>query len=146
MSMTLIDRLTDVHDYPRLDADNFEQFVEQTPQCALFFTEDPTSFPESNDVAVILPELAQRFGGSFTPAVVARTYEREVSKRYGVREWPTLVFLRRGEYLGAIARVQNWSEYLEQIQGILTSAPQRLPTVGIPVVAAASQRSEEAQS
>lgn len=137
MSMAMVDRLTDVYGYPRLAAGNFAQFVEHTPQCVLFFTEDPASFPETNDVAVILPELVRHFGGSFTPAVVARDYERTVDKRYGVRQWPTLVFLRHGEYLGAIARVQNWSDYLNQIQDILAGEPRRPPSVGIPLVAAA---------
>ena len=135
MSMQLIERLSDTLGYALLDAENFEEFVAHTPQCVLFFTENPTSFPESSDVAVILPEIVRQFGDRLTPAVVARNHEREVSKRYGVREWPTLVFLRRGEYLGAIARVQDWNDYVLLIQDILDGETRRAPTVGIPVVA-----------
>jgi hydrogenase-1 operon protein HyaE len=137
MGMQLIERLTDTLGYALLDADNFEQFVAHTPQCVLFFTENPASFPESSDVAVILPEIVRLFGDRLTPAVVSRGHEREVSKRYGVREWPTLVFLRHGEYLGAIARVQDWNDYVLQIRDILAGETRRPPTVGIPVIAQA---------
>lgn len=137
MSMQLIERLTDTLGYVRLDADSFEAFVADAQQCVLFFTENPASFPESNDVAVILPELVRYFGGALTPAVVSRAHERAVSKRYGVSEWPTLVFLRHGEYLGAIARVRDWSDYLRQVSEILADEPRRPPSVGIPVVARA---------
>ncbi|AOU97393.1 hypothetical protein BI364_04770 [Acidihalobacter yilgarnensis] len=134
MDMPLIDRLTQTLGYTLLDADNFEDFVAAAPQCVLFFTEDPASFPESNDVAVILPEIARRFAGRLVPAVVARGYEREIDKRYGVREWPALVFLREGEYLGAIARVQNWQDYVAAIEEILAGDTHRPPGIGIPVV------------
>lgn len=135
MSMQLIERLTADRGYALLDAHNFEDFVARTPQSVLFFTENPASFPESCDVAVILPEIVRRFGGQLTPAVVSRNHERQVSKRYGVREWPTLVFLRRGEYLGAVARVQDWNDYVSRIRDMLAGETSRPPSVGIPVVA-----------
>lgn len=143
METQLIDRLTQTLGYALLDADNFEDFVADTPQCVLFFTEDPASFPESNDVAVILPEIARRFAGRLIPAVVARGYERQIDKLYGVREWPTLVFLRKGEYLGAIARVQNWQDYVAGIEEILARDTRRPPCIGIPVVG--QPRAEEAR-
>ena len=57
MNSPLINRLIDELGYPLLDDDNFEGFIEQTPISVLFLTEDPKRFPESLDVAVILPEL-----------------------------------------------------------------------------------------
>ena len=70
MTSPLIDRLVDELGYPVLDDDNFEDFITSTPYSVLFLTEDPKRFPESLDVAVILPELIKRFG-QLTPAVVS---------------------------------------------------------------------------
>ena len=70
MNSPLINRLIDELGYPLLDDDNFEGFIEQTPISVLFLTEDPKRFPESLDVAVILPELIKQFP-QLTPAVVS---------------------------------------------------------------------------
>lgn len=136
MSMTMIERLIEERGYPRLDADNIDDFIEDTPECVLFLTENPRHYPESNDVAIILPELLKVFGRRLKPAIVAREQEKEIAQRYGVRQWPTLVFLRDGEYLGALPRVRNWDEYLTQIRDLLDGETRRPPTVGIPVVTA----------
>jgi hydrogenase-1 operon protein HyaE len=45
-----------------------------------------------------------------------------------------LVFLRDGEYLGVITQVQNWDDYLREIQRLLDSEPVRAPGFKIPVV------------
>lgn len=132
MSSPLIDRLVSELKYPLLTADTFQAFVAAQPVSVLFFTEDPTSFPESQDVAVILPELIATFGTLLTPAVVAREFERTLQKQYGFGVWPTLVFLRRGEYLGAISRVQDWSDYLNQINSIINAEPTTPPAWRVP--------------
>ena len=134
MTSPLIQSLTDQHGIPRLSADDVEAFITSHHQVMLFFTENPVQFPESNDVAVVLPELMKVFGDQIAPAVVATESQRELQKRYGFKTWPSLVFLRNGEYLGVISRVQNWSDYLQQIKSILGSEPSRPPTIGIPVV------------
>ena len=135
MSSVLIDRLVNELGYPRLDESTIDGFINGHRHCVLFFTEDPRSFPESNDVAVILPELTKHFAGRLAAAVVAREAERTLMKRYGFQAWPALVFLRRGEYLGAITRVQDWTDYLEQIEQLLAATPSRPPVkIGIPVV------------
>ncbi|MCG8429043.1 MAG: hypothetical protein MI754_16930 [Chromatiales bacterium] len=129
-----IENLIQQHGLPELSTETLDQFLEQHHQVMLFFTENPDQFPETNDVAVVLPELMKVFGDRLSAAVVALKSQRELQKRYGFKTWPSLVFLRDGAYLGVISRVQNWSEYLQEIESILSLEPSRPPTIGIPVV------------
>ncbi len=134
MSSLLVQRLFNDFGYPEIDGDNHDEFVEQSGVCVLFFTGDPNKFRETNDVAVILPELVQAFEGHLRPGVVARSFEVKLQMRYGFKAWPALVFLRDGGYLGTITGVQNWTDYLQKIQSLLASEPSRPPGFKIPVV------------
>jgi hydrogenase-1 operon protein HyaE len=132
MSSHLIEQLVDTHGYTLLTEETRDDFLNQTEHAVLFFTEDPTRFHESNDVAVVLPELIKVFGDQITPAVVDRRIEKDLQKAYGFRAWPSLVFLRRGEYLGAISRMSDWDDYLSNIRSILASEPSSPPSIAIP--------------
>ncbi len=129
----LIDRLIEELKYPLLDLSNIDAFLEEHEYSVLFFTEDIKRFPETNDVAVVLPELLTVFP-NLKPAVISRDDEKKLQSLYGFRAWPALVFMRGNEYLDAITGIQDWSEYLSQIKTILTSEPKRPLSVGIPVV------------
>ncbi|MBY4677397.1 hypothetical protein [Marinobacterium arenosum] len=133
MSSPLIDRLVDDYGYPLLDGDSFDGFVERQPYSLLFFSEAPARFPESNDLAVILPELVKAFP-QLSVAVIARSAEKALQGRYNFQQWPTLVLLKQGRYLGQISRVQNWDDYLSEIDRMLALEPSRNPGIGIPVV------------
>lgn len=126
MSSPLIQHLTDELSYPLLNADNFDAFIEQAPYSVLFFTEQPKRFPESNDVAVILPELVKQFP-QLSPAVVSTDCEKSLQGRYAFNVWPALVFLKDGEFLGTITKVQDWNVYLAEIGSILASDPKPNP-------------------
>ena len=76
-----------------------------------FFVTTRCMFPESHDVAVILPELIKAFSGRLQAAVIAKPIERELQARFRFTSWPSLVFLRNGEYLGVIAGIRDWQEY-----------------------------------
>ena len=134
MSSPLINRLVEQLDYPLLDQQSFDEFVQAQPFSLLFFTEEPKRFPESNDVAVILPELVKAFP-QLSPAVIARDSEKALQARYNFSQWPTLVLLSRGRYLGQISRVQNWDEYIQQIDHILKLIPTRDPGQSAPTPA-----------
>jgi hydrogenase-1 operon protein HyaE len=138
MSSPLIDRLTDDLGYPKLDAEGFETFIQAAPFSVLFFTENAARFPESNDVAVILPELVKRFP-MLSAAVIDTAFEKTLQGRYNFTVWPTLVFLKEGRYLGAIPKVQNWDDYVREIEILLTLEPRRDPGIGIPVVSVGSE-------
>ena len=95
---------------------------------------DPVRFPEGVDVAAVLPELMKCFPGRFAAAVVPRDSEDAVAKRYGSQRWPTLLFFRDGQYVTAIAGMQDWDVYLNGVAAALAMPPSRPPTIGIPVV------------
>ena len=61
--------------------------------------------------------------------------ERDLQLAYGFSAWPALVFIRDGQYLGAITGIQNWSDYLQQIDALMVAEAQPLHTVRVPVVA-----------
>jgi len=140
MSHPLIQRLLEDYGYPEVNLDNHKDFIGRPGVSVLFFAGDPKSYRETTDVAVVFPELVRAFGGQLRPAVVTRVFEveQELQRHYGFREFPTLVFLRDGGYLGAISRIRDWSEYLQLITELLAAEPRRAPGFKIPVVSGAS--------
>lgn len=134
MSSPLIERLQSEFNYPTVDASSLNDFLKTHACTVLFFTEEPSRFPESNDVAVVLPELVKAFRGQFTPAIVARSDEKKLQSLYGFQSWPALVFLRGQNYLGAITGIQDWGVYLDEINTLLAAEASRPPAIGIPVV------------
>jgi len=138
MPSPLIDNMIEKHGYPVLETDTAEAFVDANDEVVLFFAENPTQYPESNDVAMILPELVKAFGARFQAALVGKSAERGLQARYGFATWPALVFLRRGQYLGVITQVQNWDDYLRDIQRLLDAEPSKPPGFKIPVVSEAA--------
>lgn len=133
MPSVLINNMIEQYGYPRLDLESFDDYINNQEECVLFFTEDPARFPESNDVAMILPELVNEYGSRFAAAVIEPGAQRELQTRYGFNEWPALVFLRNGKYLGTITRVRDWIDYLKMINDILTSEPGIAPGFAVPV-------------
>jgi hydrogenase-1 operon protein HyaE len=136
MFSPLVQNMIEHHGYPVLTESTLPGFLESSGEVVLFFTENAEKFPETNDVAMILPELVKAFGGRFSAAVLALADQRKLQMQYGFREWPTLVFLRNGDYLGAISRVQDWNVYLLEINRILASAPSAPPDFLLPVAGA----------
>ncbi|MBX9612553.1 MAG: hydrogenase [Burkholderiales bacterium] len=103
---------------------------------------DAVRFPEGQDVAAVLPELMKSLPGRFAVAVVPRDSEDAVARRYGSQRWPTLLFFRDGQYVTAIAGMQNWDVYLKAMAAALAMPPSRPPTIGIPVVSQTGQSSD----
>ncbi|MEL6977836.1 MAG: hydrogenase [Pseudomonadota bacterium] len=115
----LIEALIETEHWPRLDAESVEGFIAGDGVRVLFLTGDPAKNLETNDVAVILPELARAFGGAFQPAVVDRSIEDEMRQRFEIWPTPSLIFLRGGKLIGSIPKVRDWDDYLERIRVIL---------------------------
>ena len=136
MNHPLIQQLFDRHHYPEITLDSHDEFIRQPGVSVLFFAGDPQRFRDTTDVAVVLPELDSAFAGRLQPGVVAPAAERELQLHYGFSAWPALVFLRDGDYLGAITGIQNWADYLQQIQALMEAGAQPLHTVRVPVVSA----------
>jgi hydrogenase-1 operon protein HyaE len=80
---------------------------------------DPARWPEAIDVAIVLPELIDAFQGRLRGAVIAREAESELGARFGVRVLPTLILCSKGETLGLIAKIQDWSVYIDCIAKLI---------------------------
>jgi hydrogenase-1 operon protein HyaE len=107
-------------------------FSSANEYCVLFFAGDADRLMESNDVAVILPELIKASGGALVPVVIARQSERILQRKYRFSAFPALVILRRGDYLGAITRVRDWADYMREIAEIMTRKPSTPPPFKLP--------------
>ena len=132
MTSPLIERLFQEHGFPEVHLDEVDGFAADAVAGVLFLTGDPVQFPETLDVAVVLPELASAFAGHLRPAVAAREDEKSFQLKYGFRRWPALVFVRDGGYLGVITGIQNWSDYLRQIAGLLEQQAKPPPGFKLP--------------
>nr|WP_284701406.1 hydrogenase accessory protein [Rhodoplanes tepidamans] len=109
----------------------------------LFFAGDPAAHRETPDVAVVLPELLAAFRGRLRAAVVARTAEDTLKRRFHVAVLPSLVMTRGTEPLGVLPRICDWADYTARIAVWLDPsapvlAPSRGPQVEIVTPARAS--------
>lgn len=137
MSMhPLAERLITAHGAMPLTRATMDEFLAQPGDQALLFCGDPVRFPEGADVAVVLPELRAAFAGRFGLGLVLPEDEDAIACRYGVQRWPTLVFVRDGQYVAALPGMRDWDDYLRDVAQALDAPVSRAPTVGIPVVAA----------
>ena len=84
------------------------------------------------------PELRAAFAGRFGLAVVTPEDEEAIARRYGVQRWPTLVFLRDGQYVTALSAMRDWDDYLRDVAQALQSPVTRAPGIGIPLVSSSS--------
>lgn len=137
----LVARLVDRFAAEWVGHDTHDDFVAGPGDRVLFFTGDAVRFPESVDVAVVLPELQAALRGPggappFRVGVVRRRDEDALARRWGSQRWPCLVFLRDGAYVGALPGMHDWTDYLAQVRALLAAPATRVPGVGIPVVAA----------
>ncbi len=99
--------------------DTLDTFLKDNGDVILMVPGDHERLLEVDDAAVILPELVKASNGHLTPAVMARKDERIAQRSYRFSSFPAFVFLRQGGYLGAISRVLDWADYVEQINDIL---------------------------
>ena len=127
-----IQNMIERHGYAAPSGDALEAFIRTHDEVVLFFAEGIKRLPEADDLAVILPELVAAFDNRFAVAVVPLPDHRELQLRYRFMKFPTLVFLRDGDYLGAISGVFDWSDYLVDIERILASAPSEPPPMTLP--------------
>lgn len=118
-----------------VDGASHDAFSARPGDQLLFFTGDPVRFPECLDVAVVLPELQRAFPGRFGVGVVRRGDEDTIARRWGAQRWPSLVFVRDGQYVGTLSGMMDWTDYLARVAALLDTTPSRPP---IPLMGAAS--------
>lgn len=134
----LIQRLVDAFNYPLLEGEAYAAFTEQAGNTVLFCSGDPVHFPESLDVAVVMPELDKALPNTLRFGICAKSEEQNAKAQYGFNQWPTLIFLRDGEYVGAISGIQDWADYLTEIETLLNKPTSRPPSIGIAISSAQS--------
>jgi len=137
MTHALIDRLLQELNYPEITLDNHDAFVELPGLNVLFFPGNPDTVKDATDVAVVLPELVATFAPQLNPGIITDTYGtgQKLKQKYGFSHYPSMVFIRDGEYVGTISRIQDWADYLSKINVLLESPARRPPGFSIPVVA-----------
>lgn len=132
----VMQRLIDRFDATRIEADTLADFLDRPGTRVLLLAGDPVQFPEGLDVAVVLPELRSALAAEFAIGVVAPDSQDAVARRYGSQRWPSLVFLRDGQYVTTLSGMHDWTEYLKLVEAALAMPVSRAPTIGIPVVSA----------
>ena len=138
MSHPLIERLLTDLGYVEVSLANHDSFVSESGLNVLFFPGDATTVRDATDVAVVLPELVEAFDGQLRPGVVTDVFgdSKVLKRQYGFTEYPALIFIRSGDYVGTIMRVQDWGDYLDRINALFAAPPKRAPGFSIPVVTA----------
>lgn len=121
----LLERLVTECGVPEVDSASVDAFLSAPGDAVLFFAENLVQYPESADVAVVLPELMRAFGGRFRAALVARVSERELQKRFGFARWPALVFVRDGDLVGTITGIHDWDEFVARVRAMLAAPTRR---------------------
>jgi hydrogenase-1 operon protein HyaE len=132
----LLARFCSELDAPTLDPDAYDAWAGRPGHALVFFSEDPVTYRETLDLAVIVPELARAFAGRFRAALLLPDAARTISARYGFRRWPAIVLLRDGAYVGAIDGLRDWSDYTDELARLLDAEPTRPPSIGIAVTTA----------
>ena len=132
----LVERLVSVHGATWVDETSIGAWAAEGGDRVVLFAGDAVQFPEGQDVAVVLPELQRCFPGRFKVAVVPREIEQDLAKRYGSQRWPTLLFLRDGQYVTTLCGMHDWDDYVREMARALAMPISRAPTIGIPVVSA----------
>lgn len=125
-------------DLPEVDAATVDHFLggadEAGAVAVLLSAGDPIRFPEAIDVAVVLPELIAAFGNRLRGAIIARCDESALGQRFGVRVQPTLIFVAKGETLGLIAKIQDWSVYVDRITKLIDRPRRQGAVVAVTIV------------
>lgn len=127
MPSPLVRALVQRHGLPSLDEESLDGFLREGGHALLLFAGDPKQRMESDDVAVVLPELLKAFAGRFRGAVVALTAEERLKPRFQVVMAPSLVVVRGTDTLDVIAKIRDWSEYVARLTAALAPDAAPLP-------------------
>jgi hypothetical protein len=107
--MMPLERLRTLSTITEVDPEHASAFVRDPLPGMLLIPGDPLR-PEVNDVAVVLTELVERFP-AIRVAVASIGQEATMRGRFGVAAFPALLFVKGGEVVTALSRMQAWSAY-----------------------------------
>lgn len=122
MSHPLLTRLTEEFGWPLLDTpDALAAHLAQPGLHCLFIPGDAKRNLETADAAVILPELRQTFQGRFDCALVGDALEAGLREATRVLKTPSFLFYDGEVFLGGVAKIRDWDDYMTRIPQILTA-------------------------
>lgn len=130
MPSLLVENMLQRTGLPRITADTYTTFLAAHPQVVLFFCENPERYPESNDVAMVLPEILKEFP-QLQGAIIDSSFERELQKQFDFTRWPALAFFVNGDYRGNMTGIQNWDDYTGRIPELLSDTPTTIPLINL---------------
>jgi hydrogenase-1 operon protein HyaE len=134
MPSALIRALATRHGLPTVDANSIDAFLAPAPDrpevTILFFTGDPAQRSESDDVAVVLPQILRAFEGQLRAAVVSRTAEDALKSRFHVFVMPSLAITRGAIPLAVIPKIKDWSDYVRIVLAALAPGAPALTSSG----------------
>lgn len=136
LTSALVERLVEQFGASWVDETSIDAWAAEGGDRVVLFAGDPVQFPEGLDVAVVLPELQRCLPGRFKVGVVPREREDKLARRFGSQRWPTLLFLREGQYVTTVSGMHDWEVFIERVTQALAMPVSRAPTIGIPVVSA----------
>ncbi len=132
MFSPLIETIIERENLPVVTSETLGDFAQGNGDTILFVTGDASRHVEVNDVAVILPEILKASNRALKAAVLDRDSERKIQTTYRFSKFPSLIFLRDGEYLGTIQKVLDWQDYIIEINTILAGDPKPIPAYKFP--------------
>jgi hydrogenase-1 operon protein HyaE len=135
VTSALVARLVEQFGASWVDETSIDAWAGEGGDRVVLFAGDPVQFPEGLDVAVVLPELQRSLPGRFKIGVVPRESENALARRFGSQRWPTLLFLRDGQYVTTLSGMHDWEVFIERVTQALAMPVSRAP-IGIPVVSA----------
>lgn len=119
----LLRALAERHRLRHIDESDIEGFfdrqADEPSHALLFFPGDASQKAETDDVAVVFPELAARFDGHLRAAVITQEACEALKSRFQVQAVPCLVVTRDRDTVGVIPRIRDWSEYIAMIDVFL---------------------------
>lgn len=118
MPSPIVESMLERTGLPVVGLSDLKDFLASAENTVLFFCADPKKYPESNDVAMVLPEFIKEFD-NLAGAIVSQSDELAMQKQFDFTAWPALAFFKEGQYLGAITGIQNWDDYQEKIAALL---------------------------
>jgi len=135
VTSALVGRLVEQFGASWVDETSIDAWAAEGGDRVVLFAGDPVQFPEGLDVAVVLPELQRSLPGRFKVGVVPRESENALARRFGSQRWPTLLFLRDGQYVTTLSGMHDWEVFIDRVTQALAMPVSRAP-IGIPVVSA----------
>lgn len=129
----LVTRLVEQFAAQWIDLDNLDAWLAQPGDALLLLCGDPVRYPESLDVAVILPELCKalvaQHGCHLRLGVGRRAAEEALAERFALRRWPSIIWLRDGGYVTQIDGMRDWDVYLRMASSALQQSNALIPVL-----------------